>query len=43
MLEGKAIDGIMFKKVDKNILKEFIELMKQLSILKAKTSQKRMI
>ena len=44
MLEGKTSDGIMFKKVDKKTLKvQTDELMMRLSILKAKTSQKRMI
>ena len=47
MLEGKTSDGIMFKKVDRKTLKvqtgEAIKLMKRLSILKAKTSRKRMI
>ena len=44
MLEGKTSDGVMFKKVDKKTLKvQTDELMMRLSILKAKTSQKRMI
>ena len=44
MLEGKTSDGIMSKKVDKNALKvQADELMMRLNILKAKTSQKRMI
>ena len=44
MLEGKTSDGIMFKKVDKKTLKvQTDELMMRLNILKAKTSQKRMI
>ena len=44
MLEGKTSDGVMFKKVDKKTLKvQTGELMMRLSILKAKTSQKRMI
>ena len=44
MLEGKTSDGIMFNKVDKKTLRfKQIELMKRLGILKAKTSQKRMI
>ena len=44
MLEGKTSDGVMFKKVDKKTLKvQTDEFMMRLSILKAKTSQKRMI
>ena len=44
MLEGKTSDGIMFKKLDKKTLRfKQIELMRRLGILKAKTSQKRMI
>ena len=44
MLEGKTSDDVMFKKVDKKTLKvQTDELMMRLSILKAKTSQKRMI
>ena len=44
MLEGITSDGIMSKKVDKNALKvQTDELMMRLNILKAKTSQKRMI
>ena len=44
MLERKTSDGIMFKKVDKKILKVIAdELMMRLSILKVKASQKRIM
>ena len=44
MLEGKTSDDIIFKKLDKKKLKfKQIELMIRLIILKANTSQKRMI